>query len=165
MPSPISSLVIAATGAIAQPAPCAAPEHHQFDFWIGSWNVVDARTGENAGSSLIESLYGGCVLRENWSEPGFAGGSLNIYAESDGRWHQTWVDQSGALREFVGGLAGGKMVLVAHSRTPGANEPVLVRLTFAPNPDGSVRQYSDYSKDAGATWNFRYDYLYKRATP
>src|SRR5580658_6172521 len=82
------------------PSACTTPEHHQFDFWIGRWSVTEAKTGEPAGRSLVESLYGGCVLRENWSEPGWQGGSLNIYAKAAGQWRQTWMDQSGALRDF-----------------------------------------------------------------
>ena len=82
------ALLVITTAATAAPPPaCATPEHHQFDFWIGKWDVFDAKTGEGAGSSLIESFYGGCALRENWNEPGFTGGSLNIFA--DGKWHQT----------------------------------------------------------------------------
>ena len=154
----------AAAPSAAPASPCASPEHHQFDFWIGRWDVFDARNGERAGSSLIEQLYGGCVLRENWTAPGFEGGSLNIYSAADGKWHQTWVDQAGALREFVGALDEGRMVIVATQHPPGAPErTVLVRLTYTANPDGTVRQYSDFSKDGGATWAFRYDYLYKRA--
>ena len=111
---------------------------------------------------MVESLYGGCVLRENWSEPGWQGGSLNIYSSQDRQWRQTWMDQSGALRDFNGGLQDGKMVLVAHARSA-SGQPILVRMTFTPNPDGSVRQYSDASADDGATWKMRYDYLYRRA--
>ena len=144
----------------APPPACASAEHRQFDFWIGRWAVVDAKTGKPAGSSVVENLYGGCVLRENWSEPGFAGGSLNLLA-ADGKWHQTWTDQAGALREFVGGLVGGKMVLTADLRPPFVAKARLVRMTFTPNPDGTVRQYSDYSDDGGATWKERYDYLYR----
>ncbi|MBS0297317.1 MAG: hypothetical protein JSR45_13490 [Proteobacteria bacterium] len=158
--------LLAQTSAAAPPAPpppaCASADHHAFDFWIGKWTVT-TKDGRHAGDSLIESLYGGCVLRENWSQPGFAGGSLNILAE-DGRWHQAWTDQSGALREFVGGMEGGKMVLVAHVVSKRFNNrPALVRMTFTPNPDGSVRQYSDLSLDDGETWTERYDFTYRRA--
>jgi hypothetical protein len=146
------------------PPACSSAEHRQFDFWVGRWNVFDAKTGKPAGSSVIEKLYGGCVLRENWSEPGFAGGSLNILA-ADGKWHQTWTDQNGALREFVGGLVDGKMVLTADMRPPLAPKARLVRMTFTPNADGTVRQFSDYSDDGGKTWNFRYDYLYQPLKP
>jgi len=146
----------------AQNPSCSEPEAHQFDFWIGKWDVYDRQSGERAGSSLIEQMYGGCVLRENWSEPGFAGGSLNIYSTADRSWHQTWTDQSGALREFVGGVVDGEMVMVAKTqskKSPGRE--VLVRLKFTHNPDQTVRQHSEFSDDGGATWQERYDYLYR----
>lgn len=150
----------------AQPSgPCADPAHHQFDFWIGRWAVTETKTGKPAGASLIESVYGGCALRENWREPGFSGGSLNAYDARAGKWRQTWTDANGAWREFAGGLQEGRMVLVW--RAPSVRKPgsfAQVRLTFTPNPDGSVRQYSDQSADDGATWTERYDYTYRRET-
>ena len=147
------------------PAPprCENPESRQFDFWIGEWNVVDRSTGAFAGVSHVERLYGGCVLRENWSSPGFRGGSLNGWSAAERRWHQSWMDQSGAIRHFVGGLEDGRMVLTA--QVPDSADPswtMLVRMTFTPSPDGSVRQYSDLSRDGGESWEPRYDFLYRR---
>ena len=156
-----------AAPAVAQPVPadlCKSAEHHAFDFWIGRWTVTETKSGKPAGQSLIESLYNGCALRENWSEPGYTGGSLNTYDAATGKWRQTWTDASGAWREFVGGIEDGKMVLVARAPNPrDAAKPALVRLTFTPNPDGSVRQYSDASRDDGKTWLERYDYTYRKA--
>jgi hypothetical protein len=151
-------------GWAAQPAACASPEHRQFDFWIGSWDVFETQTGMPAGHSLIERVYDGCALRENWSEPGFTGGSLNHYGAQDGRWRQTWTDSAGAWREFVGGLQDGRMVLVWRyaSKDAEAGE-VQVRMTFTPEPGGEVRQYSDVSSDGGRTWRLRYDYTYRPA--
>ena len=161
----VAGVAASAPQITAENAPaCRSAEHRQFDFWVGRWDVFDGSSGNRVGSSVIESLYGGCALRENWSQPGFSGGSLNVYTAADGRWHQTWVDQSGALREFTGGMQGAAMVLVAPSRVRQApDRPALVRMTFTPNADGSVRQYSDYSLDDGATWALRYDYVYRRA--
>ncbi len=160
-------LMVCAAPAAAQPVPadlCKSAEHHAFDFWIGRWTVTETNSGKPAGQSLIESLYNGCTLRENWSEPGYAGGSLNTYDAGAGKWRQTWTDASGAWREFVGGIEGGKMVLVARVVSPkDASKVVLVRMTFTPNPDASVRQYSDYSRDDGKTWRERYDYTYRKA--
>ena len=139
---------------------CKAPEHHQFDFWIGRWNVFNTKDHQPAGSSLIEPIYDGCTLRENWTETGYSGGSLNTYSEADKRWHQTWTDSAGTWREFVGGLDGGRMVLIwSH---PSAKEPgktAQERMIFTANADGSVRQYSDQSLD-GTHWSEKYDYTY-----
>ena len=142
---------------------CTAPQNRQFDFWVGKWNVVGTKDNSPAGSSLIESIYGGCTLRENWSEKGFSGGSLNTYVVADKRWHQTWTDSAGTWREFIGGMQGGRMVLVWHH--PSVREPgriVQERMIFTPNSDGSVRQYSDQTTD-GVHWTERYDYTYRRS--
>jgi hypothetical protein len=159
---------LAVSGALAaQPAPrpptCDGAEYRQFDFWVGEWQVFDRASGAAAGMSRIEKLYGGCVLRENWTSPGFTGGSLNTWSKADGKWHQAWMDQAGAFRHFVGALDDGRMVLVASQPDPAHPGRALeVRLAFTPQADGSVRQYSDVSSDGGATWRPRYDFLYRR---
>lgn len=148
----------------ARPPACTAPEHRQFDFWVGRWDVFDTKTGAPAGASLIESLYGGCAIRENWSEPGYTGGSLNHYDEAAHQWRQIWTDSSGAWREFDGGLQDGKLVMVwihPSARFPG--KTAHERITFSRNPDGTVHQYSDATIDEGKTWVLRYDYTYRPA--
>lgn len=136
-------------------------DYRRFDFWIGSWDVVNTRDGTPAGKSLIEKLYRGCAIRENWSEPGYAGGSLNTFNATDQRWHQTWTDSKGTWREFVGGFTGARMVLVwKHPERKDAATMVQERMTFTPNPDGTVRQYCDESRD-GVAWVERYDYTYR----
>ena len=163
----IAAVAVAATSAVAQqPAPsvCEAAAHHQFDFWVGEWSVTDQASGQFAGVSHIEQIYGGCVIRENWASEGFRGGSLNSYWATDRQWHQTWMDSAGAFRHFIGGLDDqGRMVMTAHQPDPaGSGKIRLIRLTFTHNLDGSVRQFSDYSDDDRRTWKFRYDYLYRR---
>jgi hypothetical protein len=146
----------------APPPACDAPEFHQLDFWIGRWDVIETRTGNPAGRSLVEQMYQGCALRENWSQPGFTGGSLSHYVPAEKHWRQTWTDSAGAWREFSGGLKDGRMVLTARQRGHGPFGSVtLVRMTITANPDGTVRQYSDISPDNGASWAERYDYTYR----
>jgi hypothetical protein len=148
-----------AAAAAAAPA-CTAPEHRQFDFWVGHWRVVNTGDRQPAGESRIERLYEGCTIRENWQEPGYTGGSLNTYVAADHHWHQTWTDSAGTWREFVGGMVDGKMVLVwSHPSVRMPGRTAQERVTFTPNPDGSVRQYSDQSLD-GVRWVERYDYTY-----
>ena len=53
----------------AKADPCAAKESHQFDFWIGDWNVVDP-AGKVAGHNRIEAILGGCALAEHWDGAG-----------------------------------------------------------------------------------------------
>ena len=166
----IAALLSISGAATAQPAAkppppppaCTDAAHHAFDFWIGRWAVFDTRTGEPAGHSVIEGLYGGCALRENWSEPGYTGGSLNTYDAASGQWRQTWTDSANTWREFVGGMDAGKMVLVwRHPSLKAPGQMARERMIFTANADGTVRQFSDASPDDGKTWVVRYDYTYR----
>ncbi len=148
----------------AQPAipKCDRPENRQFDFWVGHWQVFDTNDKSLQGESRIEALYDGCTIRENWRDPRLIGGSLNTYVTTDSKWHQLWTDSSGAWREFIGGMVGKEMILIAKFpsvRVPG--QMVQARMTFTPNPDGSVRQHSVRSTD-GISWTEGYDYTYRR---
>jgi len=168
----VRSIIVAMTllaAATAQPLAaqtgksCDASEYRQFDFWIGEWNVVETKTGAVAGKSKIESLYDGCGVRENWEDPELTGGSLNIYDKTDGKWHQFWIDSSGARREFIGAWEDGKMVLVAtRPSTAHSGRTASIRMTFTKNADGSVRQYSDAKLQDDDAWSERYDYTYRR---
>src|SRR5690348_9783130 len=95
----IAAMSALAPAVMAQPAPttCASPESKQFDFWVGKWNVAaSAKPDVKVAESLIEKLYGGCAVRENWMPlKGNAGGSLNAYLPATGKWRQTWVDGGG----------------------------------------------------------------------
>ena len=43
--------------------------------------------------SLIEKLYNGCAVRENWMPlSGAGGGSLNSYRPEKKQWEQYWTD-------------------------------------------------------------------------
>ncbi len=61
------ALVAGGTAAQQQPERCSGDEYRQFDFWIGDWEVADA-DGNAQGSNKIESILGGCVLRESWAD-------------------------------------------------------------------------------------------------
>jgi len=70
----------------AAAGPCASPEHRQFDFWQGEWEVREA--GRAAGTNRITRVLGGCALREEWTGAGGGKGtSLNVYDEAQRRWH------------------------------------------------------------------------------
>jgi hypothetical protein len=155
----------AAEDAVPEPvAACAAPEHRQFDFWLGQWNV--SANEQAAGSNEVRSIHGGCALQENWrgaGEGGISGTSLNLYDRTTGRWHQTWVDSSGTLLQLDGGLVDGSMVLAGEQTGAGGRGSVLHRITWTPNEDGTVRQLWEASQDGGANWNVLFNGLYQRA--
>ena len=141
-----------------------AAESRQFDFWVGPWDVyVNGKPGKKVAQSLIENLYLGCAIRENWQpgRPG-AGGSLSSYVPAEKGWRQTWVDSSGARVEFTGGWTGQAMVLTGVWPQPG-HPTQLTRMTYTPQADGAVRQLGESSDDKGKTWQPSFDFIYRRA--
>ncbi len=152
------SLLASSAIAEAQPKPCAAPEHRQFDFWVGDWRVTTP-DGKHAGDNRIEKVLDGCALHESWQgASGGRGFSYNAYDRDRKVWHQTWVDKQGNLLLLEGGLRDGAMVL------EGAQGATLNRITWTPNKDGSVRQHWEASADQGKTWQTAFDGLYRRKT-
>lgn len=144
---------------------CVSAEHRAFDFWAGEWDAYRTGTDTLAGRSTIALEDHGCVLTEHWRSAGvpYSGRSLNMFDARDGRWHQVWMDSTGDITRFSGGLnAQGEMVLVAEADVgPGAEQPHWRRMTFTRNPDGSVRQHGEASPD-GSAWTTSYDFTYRR---
>jgi hypothetical protein len=143
------------------PPSCTSPEHRQFDFWIGEWDVLNPK-GKLVGRNSITRVYGSCVLREDYvGGQGYTGGSFNIYDASRDRWHQTWVDNSGLLLELDGGFGDGRMVLEGETLdSTGAVQKQ--RITWAPLQGGKLRQHWQQSTDGGSTWTTLFDGTYTK---
>jgi hypothetical protein len=121
--------------------PCCTEAHRAFDFWVGKWEVQLA-DGSPAGVNHIEKEQGGCVLREQWvsAKGGLTGTSLNFYNASTDKWEQVWVDSNGNALNLKGGLEGGRMVLSSEPAENAEGKLIVNRITWTPQPDGSVRQ-------------------------
>jgi len=138
---------------------CSSEESHQFDFWIGDWDVTS--DGAAAGTNRIEAILDGCVLQEHWSgAQGSAGSSLNHYDPSIGKWRQYWVWRNGTTLELTGEYRDGKMVLAGDSKDA-KGKSVRNRITWYDNGDGTVRQHWEQSADRGKTWTTSFDGLYR----
>ncbi len=138
-------------------AACSGPEHRQFDFWIGDWQVADT-SGNVVGSNKITRVANGCGLNEYWrGANGNNGTSLNWYEPATGKWYQLWVGLGLYLR-LSGGLEAGKMVLSGERETPQGK--VIDRISWIPQADQSVRQIWEVSRDAGQTWQLVFNGLY-----
>ena len=158
--------VVAPPPSAPAPTPaCTAPEYGQFDFWVGRWDVYRTGGDRLVAHSLIEKLYDGCGVRENWMPTGAAGGgSLNSFVPQPGEWRQIWIDSSNSWAEFRGGLRDGAMVLSGTWRgMNGAGTAPLVRISYIPQPDRSVRQLGEQSTDDGRTWTPAFDLTYRRS--
>ena len=144
------------------PRPCEAPQYRQFDFWVGEWDVA-LPTGKAAGRNRITRLLGGCALREEWTgASGTHGTSLNAYDVPTKRWRQTWVDDSGLVLLLQGQFQNGRMVLEGELAGEGGRT-ARQRITWTPQPTGSVRQQWESSSDGGRTWKTEFDGTYRKA--
>lgn len=133
----------------------------RFDFWVGDWDVFDAR-GNRVGQNRIELLEKGAIVSETWiSARGGTGRSINFVDPEDGLWKQVWVDAAGGVVRYSGGWTDGAMRFKGTSaRRDGSIE--TARASFTPLPDGRVRQFIEHSADGGKTWTVYFDGFYKK---
>ncbi len=145
----------------AQTPPCQAKTFHDFDFWIGEWEVFDPQ-GAKAGENSIKVEEYGCLLVERWvSAQGTTGQSYNFVDHVTGKWTQIWVS-AGATIDYAGGLnARGEMVLEGTIGYPnGLKAPF--RGTWTPNKDGTVTQYFQQYNGETKAWDDWFTGTYKR---
>ena len=130
--------------------PCDAPEHRQFDFWLGEWDFVVPGSPGGA-TNTITADPDGCAINENFVTPsGVNGRSVSFYHPANQQWHQTYIDNMGTRLRMSGRLEGGTMLLYSSSTqrfgwTPGTSE---------------VRYYGETSPDGGVTWSVTFDSKY-----
>ncbi len=158
----VGALISMTASLCAQPTtlPSLPPESRQFDFWIGEW-AVTTPDGKPAGTNRIEAIAGGAGLLENWADAdGSSGKSLNAYNAAKKQWQQTWVGSNGGILELSGTLVNGHMVLTGEHAARGRR--VMERITWTPNPDGTVRQHWEQSTDGGNTWQTAFDGHYRK---
>jgi len=153
-------LLLASVCQAEPPQPCTSPEHRQFDFWIGDWQVYRA-DGSLAGINRITREYGGCVIHERYATGrGYSGESLNTYDAARKVWHQTWVDDGGLLLTLEGRWNGRSMIL--EGLAPGSDgRMVKQRITWTPTGDASVRQLWETADEQGK-WTVVFDGKYTK---
>lgn len=168
----VIALLMAAVPSEAQTAPpgqprqppptCEAPEHHQFDFWIGEW-TVRGQAGTVVGTSRIEAVLSGCAIVEHWTSSGASRGtSLNFYDRGTREWTQTWIDNAGQPLRLAGALRDGRMVLEGTTPSAAGSPRARHRISWTPLEGGDVRQLWETSADNGATWTITFDGRYTR---
>ncbi len=140
---------------------CNSPNHRAFDFWLGNWQVTT-----NADTIILHNsitiVNRGCTLLEQYSTPsGYVGKSLNIYDQQSQQWHQTWTDNNGLLLKLSGNIIKKSMVMTGETIDKDKNT-ILNKITWTPNPNGTVRQHWQISKNKGKSWRSIFDGLYTK---
>jgi hypothetical protein len=132
-----------------------------FDFWIGRWSVR-LRSGERAGTNLVERVLDGYAVLEHWrGATGDEGKSFFYYDGSVGRWKQVWAMHGFVkLKELVevddSRLRFEGQALVHEGRFPD-------RTTLTSLGDGTVSQLIEHSLDGGESWTTSFDAIYEPA--
>jgi hypothetical protein len=151
---------------LVQSPACSSPEYHQFDFWLGEWDVFGPK-GARVGTNRIERQFGGCVLQEHWvGAGGGVGSSFNTFSRATGQWHQTWVDNQGTLLLLDGAFKDGAMTLSGRVAEPNGKLTLhRIRWSVIGGDPNRVRQLWESSTDGGNTWTVAFDGTYVRKAP
>lgn len=130
----------------------------QFDFWLGSWDVS---WEGGSGTNTISKILDGRVIQEQFEAPQLRGLSVSVFNERSGRWHQTWVDNSGGYLDFVGGMEDdGRMILSRQMEQEGHTfQQRMVWYDIAPD---SLEWHWERSADAGQSWQLLWHISYQR---
>lgn len=146
--------------------PCKnLPGARDFDFWIGTWEVYNnLYPNQRVGTSVIESVSGGCTIMENWyayNSPN-DGKSQNWYNSITGKWTQMWIGSGGGATQFSDGeyKEGAMRFKYTQPDHQGVVQPGNF-IFFNLGPD-KVRQYQDISTDGGKTFSPVFDFVYIR---
>jgi hypothetical protein len=147
--------------------PCDDPAHHQFDFWLGEWQVFDATTSKLVAFDRIEAQLNGCAivqhltwLTDQFRRPdlGYRLSGMSVNVEHDGRWTTLWVDNT-----YGGLLVEGRMQddgsIVLTTPTPRGGK--FTRGVWRHNADGTVRNVGYLSNDGKTNWRPYFDFLYR----
>lgn len=108
-----------ATAFLTDPIQSKTTDASSMDFWVGKWVANSHRPqpdgtiqeSKNAAKNHILKIKADKVIHENFTMPGFNGESWSVYNPKENKWHQTWVDDSGAYLTLVGGFEGDDFVL------------------------------------------------------
>jgi hypothetical protein len=142
------------------------PETHQFDFWIGEWDVnpwqQPTAPPASMGKNSVHSVIDGCAVLEEWTGArGGTGKSLNFYDYNRNTWRQVWVGTGGGSLDYSGNFHDNAMHFEGWNLAKDGKR-VLQKLTFTKISQDTVRQTFEASKDDGKTWAVTFDGRYVR---
>jgi len=148
--------------------PCRTnPKAHEFDFWIGEWDVTQFNQapiphGPGTGFNDVHPILEGCVVLENWvGTGGSAGKSFNWFDTNVNKWRQAWMSDAGGPLDYVGEYKDGAMRFEGWTLAPNGLH-MLQKLTFYNISRDTVRQQFEQSADSGKTWSTTWDGRYVR---
>ena len=148
-------------------APCDSPQHHQFDFWVGDWQVFDAKTNQLVGFDRVEKHSRGCIVQQNltmitdlYRRPGvdYRMTGIGVNRFDGASWLEMWADNQWGAIVLHGMPAAGK-AMVLTTITPSRNRDL--RLEWENRSDGSVRALQYVAPAGSGKWELYGDLIYR----
>jgi len=142
--------------------PCTSAAYKQFDFWIGNWNVYDAKNNL-IGKNNVVKMKNACAIQENWHSKTSTstGTSYNYYNAADKSWNQVWIDNQGGSLVLKGFYKQHKMVLKSTLIT-GKKGTYYNQISWFKNADGSVAQLWELLDENNTPFNEIFRGTYKK---
>jgi hypothetical protein len=166
-PNTPAATALEAAPVLVAPA-CDTRQHHQFDFWLGDWQVFDAATDKLVAFDRVEKHSEGCIVEQNmifvtdmYRRPGasyrLSGMSINRY---DGEaWLELWADnQWGAIAMRGSPDSSGSMVF--ETITPSRHRDL--KIVWENRADGTVRILQYVAPAGSGRWQKYGDLVYRR---
>lgn len=153
-----------------RPAGCSSPAQHQFDFWLGEWDVSPSLASANAAPPILIaessiSLHAqGCVILEHWRP--FRSGhghSINFFDSAAGLWRQTYADANGTHTVFEGLMGDDAIMRLNNLGPPPVGSPAgQRRMSFQQIDADTVRQWGEVMDVPTGTWTMEWEFIYRR---
>lgn len=141
---------------------CCTPNHSQFDFWVGNWQVTDT-AGNVLGTNRVEKHYDKCIVQENWlSTQVNRGTSFNYFQPSDSTWNQLWLDNQGSILNLKGSWNGNAMELQSAMTKNAKGIVIYHQISWTPQTDGSVIQLWEVFDENNQKINELFRGIYRR---
>ena len=139
--------------------PCAAPDHHPFDFMLGAWRTIDPGNASIApaeGVSTVEPILGGCIIHEHRSisragKRLFDGDAYWGYDSVKKQWLLFYFDDQSHMQVYEGRSDAGYLAFYRERPDPDGKS-LLIRIAYAPTSAGGYTQTVERSADHGTTW-------------
>jgi Protein of unknown function (DUF1579) len=155
---------------------CSTPEHRQMDFWLGDWDALvrspkapgSEEWLEARGSNHITRGDNGCSVVEDFHAAGpsqpWTGRSVSQFSPRQGKWRQTWVDESNAYLAFTGGPEGKDFALYGEAFAQKGVERQM-RMVFSNIRADAFSWRWEATTDGGKTWSPQILIEYTRHKP
>jgi hypothetical protein len=148
-------------------APCDTAQHHQFDFWVGDWQVFDASTNQLVAFDRVEKHSQGCIVQQNLTMVtdlyrregvGYRMTGIGVNRFDGQSWLELWADnQWGAI--VLRGMPSAGKAMVLTTIIPSRKRDL--RLEWEKRPDGSVRALQYVAPAGSGKWELYGDLIYR----